>query len=99
MVRNVTCPDSSEINQSIIPVGDAAATQKRIRHAAQCLSSGQKHLEDHDPDLLALPFSDAEVCPACQEAVPLDNIRRAVCGNGHIWGKQARPPMLLRFSE
>lgn len=27
-----------------------------------------------------------ELCPACHVAVPLMDITRAVCDNGHVWG-------------
>lgn len=40
----------------------------------------------------------AELCPACQVEVPLVDITRAECENGHVWGTCQRPVFLLKLT-
>jgi len=40
-----------------------------------------------DPHALASSFKSAETCPACLAEITFDNLRKAICANGHIWGK------------
>ncbi|KAH7910203.1 transcription factor IIIC subunit delta N-term-domain-containing protein [Hygrophoropsis aurantiaca] len=61
---------------------------------AQQLSEAVNATIDIDPSVAALQ----EVCPACHVEVPLQDITRAMCSNGHTWGRCSVTSFILATS-
>lgn len=83
------------------PFGHESASLTRFAESGKELLAKSAHVPSHLPSqgssqrpsdstdehtLVSALASHSELCPACEQPVPFDNVSRGTCRSGHVWG-------------